>query len=170
MSTILGATGSGVPVYAGGGLTLQHVLRAVQWEVGDVKWGQLVAANYDATGLGLPGTVAWGWGLCNGQNKTVDLRGRFVAGYDPDRADYGTVGTTGGEERHTLTVPEMPSHAHDANFRITDSGADFPFVAARNSAAGANGNEIITQSAGGGQTHENRPPFYVLAARQWVGY
>ena len=172
VSAVLGPAGSGVPVYPTGGLTLQHVLRAAQWEPGDVKWGQLVAANYDPTGLGLPGTAAWGWGLCNGQGGRAALRGAFVAGFDPDRADYGAVGRTGGEEKHTLTALEMPSHAHAAGLKITDSKGDgeAAFNAALVSSPGASGQAIATEAAGGGQAHENRPPYYVLAARQWVGF
>jgi hypothetical protein len=28
----------------------------------------------------------------------------------------------------------------------------------------------LNDETGSGQAHENRPPFYVLAARQWVGW
>ena len=159
---VLGAAGAGVPVYAAGGLTAQHVLRSVQWELWDTKWGRLTATNYDATGLGVPGTMAWGWALCNGQNKTDDHRGRFVTGYDPDRADYAAVGATGGEETHTLGARELPvTSVPRYNGHITFSGGDSNGNAAQDGGA---------TSFGGGQAHENRPPFYVLAARQWVGF
>ena len=161
-SAVLGAAGAGVPVYPAGGLTLQHLLRAAQWETGDVKWGQLLATNYDATGLGMPGSVAWGWALCNGQNKTADLRGAFAAGYDPDRTDYAAVGATGGEEAHTLGARELPvTSVPRYNGRITFSGGDSNGFAAQDGGP---------TSFGGSQAHENRPPFYVLAARQWMGF
>jgi microcystin-dependent protein len=107
-------------------------------------------------------TIPTGWALCDGQNNRPDLRGRFVVGYDPASIDYSQPGLTGGEARHTLTIDELPSHTHNANFRITDSGAEKPYVAARNSAVGADGSQITTKAAGGGQSHENRPPYYTL--------
>lgn len=48
------------------------------------------------------------WQLCDGTNGTPDLRGQFVIGAG---GSY-SVGNTGGESEHTLTVDEMPSHNH----------------------------------------------------------
>lgn len=52
--------------------------------------------------------IPTGWNLCDGTNGTPDLRGKFILGaggtYDP--------GDAGGEETHTLTEAEMPSHTH----------------------------------------------------------
>ncbi|MCQ5065755.1 phage tail protein, partial [Alistipes putredinis] len=60
---------------------------------------------------------------CNGRKLSTtsgyfrlpDLRGRFVVGYNVSDADYGSYGKGGGEKKHTLTVDEMPSHAHGEN-------------------------------------------------------
>ena len=57
---------------------------------------------------------------CNGRKLSTtsgyfrlpDLRGRFVVGYNVSDADYGSYGKVGGEKKHTLTVDEIPSHAH----------------------------------------------------------
>merc|ERR1712065_32570 len=56
-------------------------------------------------------TAPKGWALCNGENGTPDLRGRFIYGYGARQGS--SVGKTGGEESHRLTVEEMPSHNHD---------------------------------------------------------
>jgi len=53
-------------------------------------------------------TIPSGWALCDGANGTPDLRDRFVVGAG---SSY-SVGATGGENIHTLTVAEMPSHNH----------------------------------------------------------
>jgi hypothetical protein len=73
-------------------------------------------------------------------------------------AVQGTTTSTSvvGEDKHTLTVPEMPAHAH--NF--------FPLVTADANNGGANGVQygttanVATSSTGGDAAHNNLPPFY----------
>ena len=65
-------------------------------------------------------TVPTGWALCNGQSvsgqQTPDLRGRFVLGSGSGTSlTSRTLGQTGGEENHTLTASEMPSHSHSVD-------------------------------------------------------
>lgn len=123
-----------------------------------------------------------GWALCNGQIvndlQTPDLSGKFVVGWQSGNEDYNLIGNTGGQEEVTLTTPEIPSHVH--NF------ADAYFIEANPDLVGANGTQWIgnnlsgshktdrdnsyvclwdhdTRATGGGQPHENRPPYYVLA-------
>ena len=62
--------------------------------------------------------IPGGWALCDGQNGTPDLRDRFILGAG---RKYG-VGVTGGEERHTLVVNEMPSHIHGVSGYTSSSG------------------------------------------------
>ena len=159
--------------------------------------GVVVAASSNylaAAGSSLPrgAIIMWtgaaapaGWALCDGQNNTPDLRGRFVLG-----AGSGTGltprGATqiGGAERVTLGVNEMPSHAHGVN----DPGHSHTWSASRQQAGtddnnntqelskgdrgaadtmvkgtDSKGTGISIQAAGGSAAHENMPPFYVLA-------
>ncbi len=165
------AGGEFLPLDTWGGKTWAHVQRASVRVPKEVGW--VAAANlndYDGAGVGKPGTEAWGWALCDGQGGRVDLLGRTAVGLDASRADYDTVGKQGGTPEVTLSTAQIPSHVHEANFRIVDGGATFPFVAARNGAQGANGSDITTKATGGGQAHENRMPFTTLLARVWVGY
>ena len=93
------------------------------------------------------------WQLCDGTNGTPDLRDRFIVGAGKSYS----VGVNGGEAMHTLTTAEMPPHAHNMNgFHIGSRwGAEHPtFI--------PGGAGIYTDSAGGGQPHENRPPYYAL--------
>lgn len=59
--------------------------------------------------------IPTGWLLCNGSNNTPDLRDRFIVGAG---SSY-SVGDTGGEATHTLTVSEMPSHNHSATLSLS---------------------------------------------------
>jgi microcystin-dependent protein len=60
--------------------------------------------------------VPIGWLICDGTNGTPDLRGRFVLGSGTgstlSKLTDRKLGDKGGEENHTLTVNEIPSHYH----------------------------------------------------------
>ena len=131
------------------------------------------AVNGDGT-IPIGGIVVWsgevtdipkGWALCNGQRvnglKTPDLRGRFV----PGAGGGYRAGTTGGEERHTLTESEMPSHRHSYTFTGADldlSWKDHNYFYDASRHYSNNDNKKSTNYTGGGQPHENRPPYYAL--------
>ncbi|MCL1941933.1 MAG: hypothetical protein FWF54_00040 [Candidatus Azobacteroides sp.] len=135
-----------------------------------------------------------GWVLCDGRwydpenrnnvsEKEIpgyvyapNLQGRFIVGYEclangqkRGNIDYTKPGNTGGEDKHQLTINEMPKHNHiyeatTINFteyegieKLKDIYKD-----------GVDGNDghtytYTTTSRGENQFHENRPPYYVLA-------
>ena len=123
-----------------------------------------------------------GWVLCDGTNKTPNLSGRFVVGYQADAPDYA-VGKTGGEAAHTLTLDEMPRHDHGEagqhSHTIWGSGHGwaFPVVQSGDSRERNNSNTATTDPAGqhrhtaegGNRPHENRPPYYALAYIMYTG-
>lgn len=124
-------------------------------------------AIYAANGTPVGGIIMWsgsvdqipeGWALCDGANGTPDLRDRFIVG----AGNNYSIGSTGGSEKHTLTVDEMPSHNHSLNQDTQDGDGHigYPTVGDRN------GEFMATdpvQHTGGNQPHENRPPYYALA-------
>jgi microcystin-dependent protein len=83
-----------------------------------------------------------------------DLREVFVLG----AGAVHVVGDTGGAASHTLTVDEMPEHAHVV-YRASSIGT------ASTRVAGGASNTIgatATTAAGGGLAHNNMPPFNTL--------
>ena len=92
--------------------------------------------------------------LCNGGQVSI-------AEVDYNDSDYSSIGNTGGEKGHQLTVNEMPSHTHSytkihiESYKWGDNANSRPFPFYDSGAQ--------TESTGGNQPHENRPPYYVLA-------
>lgn len=70
------------------------------------------------------------------------------------------VEVTGGEANHTLTVQEMPAHTHNVIQYNSGSGKDT--VQKNDDASGLKTLEPPTSSTGGGDAHNNMPPFYTL--------
>ena len=106
---------------------------------------------------GAADAIPTGFVLCDGNNNTPNLSGRFVVGYDASNSDYD-VDDTGGSESVTLTVNQIPAHTHNINLAVRAF-----YQEPRNFGVGTDGsanNSEDTGSTGGGQSHENRPPYY----------
>ena len=136
--------------------------------------GVCTATSFSGSGANLTGIVAipsggiilWsgaanaipsGFVLCDGNNSTPNLSGKFVVGYDASNGDYD-VGDTGGSESVTLTTSQIPSHNHTINYGNTPAGGS------RSAALYTSDNQGTQSinSTGGGGSHENRPPYYAL--------
>lgn len=158
-----------------------------------------------AAGAVPPGTVTAfagktapnGWLLCDGQSYSIstyrdlynaigttyggygqsfqvpDLRGRFPVG--KDTGTFATLGGKGGEEKHTLTVSEMPSHQHTGNDRAWHDkqkrngqqwfvGLSHDRGSWMSNAAndGLTNQDTETGTTGGNQPHNNLPPYISL--------
>ena len=123
----------------------------------------------------------------NGEDRsTPDLKGRFIVGI----GNGYSAGETGGHKEVKLTESQMPGHSHSHNFSISSAGShrhNKEFCVYGND-GGGRGNHNLTikskdhksthstdyagdhshslsgeiRSVGGGQPHENRPPYYAL--------
>lgn len=59
---------------------------------------------------GDPANPPAGWALCDGNNGTPNLLGRFVRGTNVP----GNVGVTGGQDSYNLAKGQLPAHNHSA--------------------------------------------------------
>ena len=128
--------------------------------------GQVLAINQNEALFALLGTTYGGNGITT--FCLPDLRGRM-----PIHVGSGYyLGQTAGEESHTLTLNELPSHAHSVKVSngVGSSNAPLNNIPAESSEGvrqyGTLANQTMgsggVSTAGGGQAHDNMPPFLVL--------
>lgn len=111
--------------------------------------------------------VTFGTGDGSTTFNLPDLRGKTTFGYDPKSAYLLGIGDTGGEETHTLTVNEMPAHTHNGLYwqGIKGISLNSGEVSGYHLEWGAGYNydatDMVTNTTGGGQAHNNMPPYLV---------
>jgi len=148
--------------FSGSGASLTS-LNASNINSGTLANARLTNSSLFVTGMimmwyGSVASIPSGWKLCDGNHGTPDLRNRFVVGAGTG-GNYSP-GDTGGANSVTLTVAQIPAHTH--TYERTDVGInvnDRPWPASNNDCDMTTQN---TSSTGGGQSHENRPPYYAL--------
>jgi microcystin-dependent protein len=114
-------------------------------------------------------TYASGTTRYSGQRATDP--GNDIAGTALSRK---AIGETGGEVNHTLTTNEMPAHKHNTNStyerglatlstQIVNYNARTNVDYADSELNVSMPTELTMSNAGGGQAHNNQPPYYTLA-------
>lgn len=128
--------------------------------------GQLMPINQNQALFSLLGTYYGGDGEVN--FALPDLRGRVPIHMN---GSY-TLGQRGGEAAHTLSISELPQHAHTANATSAEATTDQPagalLATASLNAYGAPSPSTAlaagaVASTGGSQAHLNMQPFLVLS-------
>lgn len=140
-------------------------------------------------GVPIGGIIMWGgkvldiptgWALCNGQTVTIgsviyttpDLRDRFILGSGSDTTNTDNnpklyaPWTTGGADKHTLSISEMPSHNHaKPSHRMLYYNGTGTVISTDNSGSEPNlyNSGSDPDSNGGGAAHNNMPPYFALA-------
>lgn len=146
--------------YESAGYTDLAICANKKWKLVNIQANQIMAFD----------------GSCpSGFEKFTKAEGRALIGagslYDSASGEtkFYTVGGIGGQAEVKLTESEMPSHSHD--FRDAYWAEHWGDTGAKNKAGSHGGQDhdnnyytraATTEAVGGGQSHENRMPYYVV--------
>lgn len=118
-----------------------------------------VGSYYETSDTSFDPNISWGgtW--------SEDTAGKVLVA--KDSGTFSTVGDTGGEETHTLTIDEIPSHTHaqmvTANPNPATGVVRLDYNEDKNGGIYPQGCD--TGSRGGGQAHNNLQPYVVV--KRW---
>lgn len=130
--------------------------------------GQLLPINQNPALFALLGTTFGGDGRVN--FALPDLRGRTPISF----GNGPVLGEKGGEEAHTITIPEMPQHNHSLKVKTDPVTTNIPAAVnflgqtAPNLVYSSQGQNFTTMNSGslsnvgGNQAHTNMQPYLTL--------
>ena len=165
----------------GGDTPVIGEIRMVSFNFAPRGWalcnGQLLSINQNQALFSILGTTYGGDGRTTFALPNLQSRVALSFGYQHP------LGSVGGEESHTLTRNELPSHSHTAN-TVTASvecnnaagnqsipSANYPAVntargneysSTSNASSQMMNSGVQTSSSGGGQPHNNLQPYIVV--------
>ena len=90
--------------------------------------------------------------------------GRTMVGIDAAQTEFDTLEETGGAKTHTLTISEMPSHAHaqGSHYSTAGDGGAYNTEFIRDHSDTAHGPNVTSSHVGGGSAHNNLQPYIVV--------
>ena len=132
-------------------------------DVGAVAENDLLSKTYPVGAIYLSASETSPASLFGGTWERLKDRFLLAAG------DSYTAGSTGGEAKHTLTGDEMPSHLHTGSNNFLDGATMGGSQSNRGVFCIGGGWDTsaynLTGNTGGGQPHNNMPPY--LAVYMW---
>lgn len=91
-----------------------------------------------------------------------NLKGKIPVGLNSNDTDFNTLGKTGGEKEHTLTIDEMPSHKHGVGYVGGNANGNHAGMPGTSAEPNSYNNELFINSKGGDQPHNNMQPYVVM--------
>lgn len=164
-----------IPNFYGTGAENKLIIQSTTGEAGTdpQNWKDLVTIHADSGQVDLINLYPVGsiYISVNSTNPATLFGGTWEQIKDKfllSAGDTYNAGDEGGEATHKLTIDEMPKHKHNANVRINwyDGTAYGPlFNQGDSSHVGVDRETTYTDEVGGGQPHNNMPPY--LAVYMW---
>lgn len=126
----------------------------------DSTWEQIQLVSFPVGAIYMSYTSTSPASFIGGSWTQIQERFLLAAGGEYD------AGNTGGETEHRLTAGEVPSHKHDINFYSgAMMDAPYQYLASRSGLGTynrASGTAQTQANPGGGQPHNNMPPYLVV--------
>lgn len=120
-----------------------------------------VGSYYDTDNADFNPNTEWGGTWVREDNGTT------LVSYKSSGTFNKAIGTIVGEEEHTLTTNEMPSHTHETDSRInwynddSNTGA-LQYSWSNNSSLNIDRSTVYARSTGGSQAHNNVQPSTIV--------
>ena len=89
-----------------------------------------------------------------------ELIGKVPVGIDSNDTDFNTIGKTGGEKTHILTIPEIPAHSHDIRYQNIQIQLGSTYS---NELSGSSSVNVVSSDTGSNYPHNNLQPYEVVA-------
>lgn len=106
--------------------------------------------------------VGYSYGGSTSTFAVPDFSGRVAVGYGSATTTYDTMGETGGEDKHVLTVAELAAHTHTIAVWDDAGGTPSTFYVDSAGVPSSYKGPAISNSTGGDEAHNNMQPFIVM--------
>jgi microcystin-dependent protein len=108
--------------------------------------------------------TAYGSGDGSTTFNLPNIKGKVIVGYDSAQTEFDSIGKSGGEKTHQLTIDEMPRHNHTLK-GDNDTGPDGGDTIGTDDTPDTTLEDASCGYTGGDQPHNNLQPFISL---KWI--